>query len=61
MKGANSASGRVAVEAHRDGEFNWSLTRVYLDFFKDEKSRPLFIQILPVEQNEKPHMMMKED
>ena len=61
VKGVNAASGRVAVEAHRDAEFNWVLRRVYLDFFREEKARPLFIQILPVEQNEEPHMMMKTD
>ena len=47
VKGVNSAWGRVAVEAHRDKDFNWELQRVYLDFFRDEDAKPLFIQIFP--------------
>ena len=47
VKGVNEASGRVACEACRDGDFNWKLNRVYLDFFRDEKAKPLFIQIYP--------------
>merc|ERR1712178_143284 len=48
VKGVNDAKGRVAVEAKRDSNFDWTLQRVYLDFFRNEKAKPLFIQILPV-------------
>merc|ERR1712066_429633 len=49
VNGENEAFGYVLLEAQQPcSTFQWELSRVYLHFFKDERSKPLHIQVMNV-------------